>query len=73
MARLGIMPGLVKKPIDNIPKLANVSLVLTFPGYYGAKGALSLICRPWSNHRLQAGPSVSSSWDKLGKAIEKGD
>lgn len=45
VARIGTMPGSMKKATDKIPKLAEVRLVLSFPGYYHAEGALSHICR----------------------------
>lgn len=56
------MPGSVKKNhTGNAPQLVSGSLVLSFPGHYGAKGALSLIFIPGNNHEI--------NWERPGKRV----
>lgn len=53
---------LSEKCTGNAPQLDSGSLVLSFPGHYGAKGTLSPVFIPGNSHEI-----------KLGEAREKGD
>lgn len=64
-----LQPGLVscqaqwKNHTGNAPQLASRSLVLSFPGRYGAKGALSVIFIPGNNHEI--------NWERPEKRVMK--
>lgn len=54
-----------EKHTGNAPQLASGSLVLSFPGHYHAKGALSLILTAGKNHEI--------NWERPGKRPEFAD